>query len=99
VNTRTNIVLDDELVAKAMARAGVKTKKAAVEAALRAYVRKPDYSGLLALEGSRLISDDYDPKALFTHPRHSTGLVASEPEPAQYKAVNTVRRKRTPIRK
>jgi Arc/MetJ family transcription regulator len=35
MNTRINIVLDDELVAKAMARAGVKTKKATVEAALR----------------------------------------------------------------
>jgi Arc/MetJ family transcription regulator len=38
MGTRTNIVLDDELVAQAMARAGVKTKKAAVEAALRAFV-------------------------------------------------------------
>jgi hypothetical protein len=65
MNTRTNIVLDDELVAKAMARAGVKTKKAAVEAALRAFVRKPDYSGLLALVGTGVIADDYDPKALF----------------------------------
>ncbi|MBA3773779.1 MAG: type II toxin-antitoxin system VapB family antitoxin [Ramlibacter sp.] len=70
MNTRTNIVLDDELVAQAMARAGVKTKKAAVEAALRAFVRKPDYSGLLALAGTGVIADDYDPKALFTHPRY-----------------------------
>jgi Arc/MetJ family transcription regulator len=61
MNTRTNIVLDDELIAKAMARAHVSTKKAAVEAALRAFVREPDYASLLALEGSRLISDDYDP--------------------------------------
>ena len=51
MNTRTNIVLDDKLVAKAMKLAGVKTKKAAVEAALKAFVRKPDYSGLLALAG------------------------------------------------
>jgi len=65
MSTRTNIVLDDELVAQAMARAGVKTKKAAVEAALRAFVRKPDYSGLLALVGTGVIADDYDPKALF----------------------------------
>ncbi len=36
MNTRTNIVLDDELIAQAMARAGVKTKKASVEAALGA---------------------------------------------------------------
>jgi Arc/MetJ family transcription regulator len=65
MNTRTNIVLDDELIAKAMARAHVSTKKAAVEAALRAFVREPDYSALLALEGSRLISDDYDPKGAY----------------------------------
>jgi hypothetical protein len=61
MSTRTNIVLDDELVAKAMSRAHVSTKKAAVEAALRAFVREPDWSALLALEGSRLIADDYDP--------------------------------------
>jgi Arc/MetJ family transcription regulator len=63
MNTRTNIVLDDELIAQAMERAGVRTKKAAVEAALRAYVREPDYALLLAAEGSRLVADDYDPKA------------------------------------
>ena len=62
MNTRTNIVLDDELVAQAMTLARVKTKKAAVEAALRAYVRKPDYSSLLALQGENLIDPDYDPK-------------------------------------
>ena len=62
MNTRTNIVLDDELVAQAMTLARVTTKKAAVEAALRAYVRKPDYSSLLALQGENLIDPDYDPK-------------------------------------
>ncbi|HEY2929427.1 type II toxin-antitoxin system VapB family antitoxin [Piscinibacter sp.] len=64
--TRTNIVLDDELVAKAMAKAGVRTKKAAIEQALRAYIREPDWKGLLALEGSRAVADDYDPAELFT---------------------------------
>jgi Arc/MetJ family transcription regulator len=62
MNTRTNIVLDDELVAQAMALARVTTKKAAVEAALRAYVRKPDYSGLLDLRGKGFIDPDYDPR-------------------------------------
>ena len=77
MSTRTNIVLDDELVAQAMARAGVKTKKAAVEAALRAFVRKPDYSGLLALVGAGAIADDYDPKALFQNVPHVAEPVAS----------------------
>ena len=62
MNTRTNIVLDDELVAQAMLLARVTTKKAAVEAALRAYVRKPDYSALLAMRGKGLIDPDYDPR-------------------------------------
>lgn len=35
---RTNIEIDDELLAKAMAARGLKTKKAAVEAGLRALV-------------------------------------------------------------
>jgi Arc/MetJ family transcription regulator len=61
MNTRTNIVIDDELIAQAMVRARVTTKKAAVEAALKAYVRKPDYAGLLALRGSKVLADDYDP--------------------------------------
>lgn len=85
MNTRTNIVLDDELVAQAMTLARVTTKKAAVEAALRAFVRKPDYSGLLALEGSDVLADDYDPKSLFTHPRYASlsaaPLGVSEPRP------------------
>ncbi len=76
MNIRTNIVLDDALVAQAMARAGVKTKKAAVEAALRAFVRKPDYSGLLALVGTGAIAPDYDPKALFQNVRHVAEPVA-----------------------
>ena len=68
MNTRTNIVLDDTLIAQAMLRARVTTKKAAVEAALRAYVQKPDYTALLALEGARLICDDYDPKGVYLAP-------------------------------
>lgn len=65
MQTRTNIVLDDELVAQAMAKAGVATMKAAIDTALRAYVREPDWQGLLALGGSGVLADDYDPKALF----------------------------------
>jgi Arc/MetJ family transcription regulator len=76
MGTRTNIVLDDDLIAEAMERAGVTTKKAAVEAALRAYVRKPDYSGLLALAGSGAIADGYDPKNLFRDVPH-----VAEPAP------------------
>lgn len=85
MTTRTNIVLDDELIAQAMARAGVRTKKAAVEAALKAFVRQPDYRGLLALEGSRLIADDYDPD---TPGGWGSGVPmrVSEPSPPPYNA-------------
>jgi hypothetical protein len=62
MSTRTNIVIDDELIAQAMLRARVTTKKAAVEAALKAYVRKPDYAGFLALRGSDVLDPDYDPR-------------------------------------
>ena len=88
--TRTNIVLDDELVAQAIERAGVKTKKAAVKAALRAYVRKPNYAALLALEGSRPVADDYDPKVA-TPVRRAAGVSAQEPEPARVAAKPRVR--------
>lgn len=90
MSTRTNIVLDDELVAQAMARAGVRTKKAAVEAALRAYVRQPDYSGLLALEGSDVLADDYDPATLFNADAQGWAsdavARAAEPAPPPYTA-------------
>ena len=80
MSTRTNIVLDDELVAQAMAKARVKTKKDAVEAALRAYVRQPDYSGLIGLRGSGVIADDYDPdEAYQAHPVQPH--VVNEPPP------------------
>jgi len=87
MNTRTNIVLDDKLVAKAMKRAGVKTKKAAVEAALKSFVAKPDYSAVLALRGSGLISDDYDPKEPYGIRAGSASLIASEPEAIETPAV------------
>jgi Arc/MetJ family transcription regulator len=96
METRTNIVLDDELVAKAMAKAGVSTKKAAIDTALRAYVREPDWQGLLALAGTGVLADDYDPAALFADPTAQ----AMEPRPtyrvsrrAPVKAAAKARRK------
>lgn len=85
MDTRTNIVLDDELVAKAMAKAGVTTKKAAIDTALRAYVREPDWQGLLALAGSGVLADDYDPATLFT----DAPAMASEPRAAYRVPIKT----------
>ena len=50
--TRTNIDLDDELVAAVMAQNGLKTKREAVDFALRKVVRRvASVDELLALEG------------------------------------------------
>jgi Bacterial antitoxin of type II TA system, VapB len=65
---RTNIVLDQKLVAKAMKKSGAKSMREAVHAALCEYVSEPDYEGLLALRGSNLIDPDYDPKAGYPSP-------------------------------
>lgn len=48
---RTNIDLDDELVAEAMRRTGLKTKKAVVAEALRTLVQLERQKDILELEG------------------------------------------------
>ena len=84
METRTNIVLDDALVHQAMLRAGVKTKKAAIEAALKAFIRKPDYSAITALRGSGVLADDYDPNEAFALPS-GFSLMAAKAPPAKTK--------------
>ena len=84
METRTNIVLDDALVHQAMLRAGVKTKKAAIEAALKAFIRKPDYSAITALRGSGVLADDYEPNEAYA--QHSGfSLLAAEAQLAHSK--------------
>ncbi len=56
---RTNIEIDDALMAAAMAAGGFKTKKEAVEEGLRLVRRRQVYNGLLALRG-KLQWDDSD---------------------------------------
>lgn len=56
---RTNIDIDDELMAAAMEAGGFKTKKEAVEEGLRLVRRRKVYEGLLALRG-QLQWDDSD---------------------------------------
>ena len=63
MHSRTNIVLDNQLVESAMKKAGVRTKREAVEVALRAFVQEADYAALLALRGSGGVAEGYDPKA------------------------------------
>lgn len=56
---RTNIVIDDQLMADVMASGDFKTKKEAVEEGLRLLKRRKVYEGLLALRG-KLQWDDSD---------------------------------------
>jgi Arc/MetJ family transcription regulator len=56
---RTNIDINDDLMAAAMAAGGFKTKREAVEEGLRLLSRRKVYEGLLALRG-HLQWDDSD---------------------------------------
>ena len=63
---RTNIVLDEKLVSRAMKLAGVKTKREAVHVALHAFVRaraRPDIRRVYGIGG---IEPSYDYKKLRT---------------------------------
>jgi Arc/MetJ family transcription regulator len=48
---RTNIVIDDQLIAEAMSATGLPTKKAVVEAGLRLLVQVHAQSGVRRLRG------------------------------------------------
>lgn len=59
---RTNIVLDDKLVREAMKLARVKTKREAVDIALRRFVHSGKQRRLLDLYGTDGLRKDYDHK-------------------------------------
>ena len=61
---RTNIVLDDELVAEALVLSHAKTKREVVNLALQEFVRKQRQRRLKRLKGSKLIDPDYDLDAM-----------------------------------
>ena len=57
---RTNIVIDDELMALALKSTGLKTKKEVVEAGLRALIQVRNQSKLKALRGKLSWEGDID---------------------------------------
>lgn len=61
---RTNIVLDDKLVRQAMKLAKVRTKREAVDLALRRFVQSGRQRKLLALFGSGGVRRGYDYKRM-----------------------------------
>jgi len=63
-NMRTNLVLDDELVEKAMALSGIKTKREVVHVALEDYVAVRTRKNLLEIRGAIKFADNYDYKEM-----------------------------------
>jgi Arc/MetJ family transcription regulator len=61
---RTNIDLDDELVAEAMRVTRARTKKEVVDRALRELVARSSQRGLRDLVGRDLIDPGYDVRAV-----------------------------------
>ena len=61
---RTNIVIDDKLVADAMKLSGVKTKREVVELALRRLVSSVRRKDILDLVGQNMIAPDYDVRSV-----------------------------------
>ena len=61
---RTNIVLDDELVAEASRLSGIKTKKDLVNEALRVFIASQRRKSLLDIAGKIKLAPGYDYKAL-----------------------------------
>ena len=61
---RTNIVLDDELVAEAARLSGIKTKRELVHEALRTFVETRKRKSLLDLVGKVKLAPGYDHKRL-----------------------------------
>lgn len=54
---RTTLELDEQLLKEVRALSGTRTKKAAVEAAMRDFVRRRKARKLLALEGSMELAE------------------------------------------
>mgnify|MGYP000904988398 CR=1 FL=1 len=61
---RTNIVLDDELIEEAVKLSKAKTKKEAVNLALKEFVENRKRLNLLDLKGKVQFAQDYDYKKM-----------------------------------
>lgn len=61
---RTNIVLDDRLIKEAMRLSKSRTKREAVDIALREFVARRKERDVLELIGQDLIEPDYDVRAV-----------------------------------
>jgi Arc/MetJ family transcription regulator len=76
---RTNIDIDDALMAEAMKAGPFKTKKDAVEAGLKLLARQAAYREILKWRGK--LDWQGDETSDWTEPAASTAVAASEPGP------------------
>lgn len=70
---RTNIDLDDDLIAEAFSYADVQTKKDLVHLALREFIARHRRADLRELPGTVGIREDYDHKVLRSDGPHDGG--------------------------
>jgi antitoxin ParD1/3/4 len=77
---RTNIDIDDDLMARAMSAGPYKTKKDAVEAGLRLLARQAAYREILKWRGK--LKWEGDESIDWTRPATAGGSVAMDQEPA-----------------
>jgi len=61
---RTNIVIDDVIMEKAIALSDVKTKREMIERALQEYITSRSRKNLMDLQGKIKFAEGYDYKAL-----------------------------------
>jgi antitoxin ParD1/3/4 len=90
---RTNIVIDDKLMADVMASGDFKTKRDAVEEGLRLLKRKKAYAALLAARGT-LFWDDSD--EAWAKAREERQLAETAQEPVATYAVKPAVKVRKP---
>ena len=90
---RTNIVIDDKLMAAAMVAGGFKTKREAVEEGLRIIKRRKAYADLLAARGTLHWDDSEEAWA-----KYRTELAAEAQAPAVHEsdAAEMVKQGKTP---
>ena len=70
---RTNIVIDNELMEKAMRISGLSTKKEVVNKALHEFVQNRSRRDLKELRGKIQFADGYDYKSLRKDRQNDTG--------------------------
>ena len=92
---RTNIVIDDKLMAEVMALGEFKTKREAVEEGLRLLKRKKAYAALLAARGTLFWDDSDEGWAKTREEKHQPQAAVQEPV-ASYSGKPAAQRRKSP---